>query len=139
MVYLITGKRGSGKTTYAVKLLKELRGEGHQVEWLDGDRFREETGNDDYSDKGRYNNLMLAAKRAQDAERKGSIVILSFVAPRKEWRQNMRCQFKHSHLVYLPGGELWKGTEYEVPDIEELSGVIRNRNINVNGMWVDVL
>jgi adenylylsulfate kinase-like enzyme len=138
MVYLITGKKGAGKTTYAVNLLKELRGIGNHVTWIDGDRFREETGNKDFSDKGRWNNLMLAAKRGQEAERDGNIVILSFISPRKEWRQDMRRQFKHSHLVYIPGGSLWEGTDYEVPDVEELCGVIRGRMITVNGIWVEV-
>ena len=139
MVYLITGKKNSGKTTYAKRLVKELEEEGNKVLWLDGDELRNETGNNDFTPKGRYGNLMLAASRAQKAEREGKIVVLSFVAPLKAWRNSMRCYFKHSHTVYIPGGELWEGSTYEVPDIKELCMSIRGRKLVIDGLWAEVI
>ena len=41
MVYLITGKAGAGKTTYAKRLKGVLAAEGKQVWLIDGDEFRE--------------------------------------------------------------------------------------------------
>lgn len=138
MVYLITGKKGAGKSTYASRLVEELRAEGKEVEWIDGDRWREEHKNQDYSDKGRYQNLMSAAHRAQEYEKQGKVVILSFVAPYKGWRDSMRKYWQHSHIIYIPGGTLWEGTVYDVPDLQELCAVIRGHRLLVNGTFIDI-
>ena len=121
MVYLITGKAGSGKTTYATRLMAELTVAGHKTWMLDGDWLRASTANDDFSDTGREKNLKRAAGRAAQREKNGYIVVLAFVAPKKEWRQMMRRMWQASHLVYMPGGILWQGTTYETPDKEELT------------------
>ena len=132
MVYLITGKQGAGKTHYADALAEELRQDGHSVKTIDGDRWREEHKNEDYSDDGRYRNLMSAASQAQAWEREGHVVILSFIAPKKQFRNNMRCYWQRSHIIYIPGGTLWEGTEYEVPDIEEFSMVIKGHTVIID-------
>ena len=139
MVYLITGKKGAGKTTYAKRLVEEFRLEGHSAKWLDGDVFRKETGNDDYTSRGRWNNLLQAASAAQRYEREGNMVVLSFIMPLRSWRNQMRCYFEHSHIVYIPGGTLWKGTEYETPNVEELAGVIWGRKLIVDGLTTEVI
>jgi adenylylsulfate kinase-like enzyme len=120
MVILITGKAGAGKTHYAKTLKVELEKEGLQVKWLDGDDFREQTGNQDYSDDGRLKNLVHAARIAGRYEESGEIVLLSFIAPRRKWRDVMRSYWKDSRTVYIPGGKLWTGTIYERPSWEEL-------------------
>ena len=120
MVYLITGKAGAGKTHYANELSKELTKDGHKVKHLDGDVLRKQTKNDDYSDIGRKNNLLCAAKETKHYEDKGCIVLLSFICPRKEWRDMMRKQWQESIVIYIPGGTLWEGSTYEKPSKEEL-------------------
>jgi adenylylsulfate kinase-like enzyme len=115
MVYLITGKKGAGKTEYAKRFGKELEKEGHSVSYLDGDTFRAITENYDFSDDGRIKNLMSAANLASEKENDGYIVILSFIAPKKEWRDMMRMKWKQSKVIYIPGGILWEGTTYERP------------------------
>jgi len=122
MVILVTGKSGAGKSHYAREYIRERMENGKvAVMWIDGDTFRKETDNQDFSDEGRMRNLREAAIRASDYEYQGVMVICSFVAPRKEWREMMREYWNESLVVYIPGGTLWPGTEYEIPDMEELT------------------
>ena len=120
MVYLITGKSGAGKTHYAKALAAELREDGKQVKVLDGDWFREQTHNNDFSNEGRQLNLIHAAVLARMIEKQGFIAIVAFVAPKKKWRNQMRTFWQQSKVIYLPGGSLWANTTYEKPDAEEL-------------------
>lgn len=119
MVILVCGKASSGKSTYALKMAQELRAEGKLVTVLDGDVFRHQTGNLDFTDAGRIRNLTGLAKAAAEGEWPGHVVIVAAVAPRREWRNGMRAQWEESRLCYLPGGHLWPGTEYERPEFDE--------------------
>ena len=116
MIYLITGKAGAGKTHYSKALAKELIDEGIRVVVLDGDEFRSETGNDDYSDKGRRGNLLGAAKIAADLEAQGFTVILAFIAPLRKWRDEMRSLWRESEVIYLPGGHPLGGDDIRKTD-----------------------
>ena len=120
MVILITGKANSGKTHYATELQREMVGDGFIVEHIDGDDFRKIKGNNDYSDEGRMRNLKDAAERAAELENEGYIVLCSFIAPKKKWRNMMRKYWEVSRVVYMPGGTLWKGTTYQRPSEREL-------------------
>jgi len=120
MIYLITGKAGAGKTWYATQLKKEFTQEGKSVYHIDGDVWREKNINEDFSDEGRLSNLVSAAKMAGRYEDQNDIVILSFIAPKKEWRELMRVFWEQSRTIYIPGGSLWSGTEYEKPDELEM-------------------
>jgi adenylylsulfate kinase-like enzyme len=118
-VILVTGKPSAGKSHYAFHLANELRSEGKLVRILDGDVFRHQTCNQDFTDAGRIRNLQGLAKAAAEGEWPGHVVIVAAVAPKREWRDMMRAQWKCSRLVYLPGGSLWEGTLYERPDDSE--------------------
>jgi adenylylsulfate kinase-like enzyme len=120
MIYLITGKAGAGKTHYATQLIQELIEEGRLVKHIDGDQWRLDHKNDDYSDQGRLWNLKSAAEYARSFEKKGYIVVMSFIAPRRQWRDEMRKLWQKSRVIYIPGGKLWEGTTYEKPTEEEL-------------------
>ena len=122
MIYLITGKPGSGKTTYADRLALTLVVAGSRVRRIDGDKWRQSHKNEDFSEAGRILNLESAAQEAGKAEAMGIVVILSFVAPKKQYREMMARYWEEWIVVHIPGGELWEGTEYEVPDVEELRG-----------------
>jgi len=120
MVILITGKAGAGKTHYGVALYKELKEEGIKAVHLDGDVFRSVKQNQDFSDEGRIKNLTEAAEVAAALEKQGNVVIMSFIAPKLEWRNMMRLHWNASKVIYIPGGTLWEGSEYEKPDELEL-------------------
>jgi len=120
MVYLITGKAGAGKSTYAKRLEEELLSEGKDVLVLDSDELRKRRRDFDFSDEGRFKHLTCLAEAAAVVEGYGSIAIIAAISPRKDWRKKMRAHWKKSILVYLPGGNLWDGTEYERPDYDEL-------------------
>ncbi len=121
MVYLITGKAGAGKTHYAEHLAEDYRLAGHDVVVIDGDELRTKRNNTDYTDEGRIRNLAEAAEMAAEFEAQGKIVIMAFVAPKREWRDTMREYWRMSIVVYIPGGSLWKGTKYERPGDGELT------------------
>lgn len=120
MVILITGRKDAGKTTLGMLLCDVLRTAGVSAVMLDGDEYRKETSNKDFSDEGRKRNLLGAAEVAKEIEAEGKTVIMAFVAPKKEWRDAMRDKWRKSRIVYLPGGTLWPNTTYEVPDEDEL-------------------
>ena len=120
MIYLITGKAGAGKSEYAKRFAQELREEGRKAMVIDGDEFRREKRNTDYTDKGRIKNLTGAAELARELEEQGNVVFVAFVAPRKHWRDMMRAYWYKSRVIYIPGGTLWEGTTYDRPDDDEL-------------------
>lgn len=120
MVYWITGKSSSGKTVYAYRLKKHLESVGHSVFLLDSDEVRDYNLKNEYTDEARELHIMNVARFAALAERQGFIVIVAIISPKKEWRMKARKLFRESMLIYMPGGFLWKGTEYEEPDHEEM-------------------
>ena len=119
MVYWITGKSSSGKTVYAKRLKGQLEGIGAKVLLLDGDIVRDQFYNKKYKDTDREKHIMLIANFAAIAEEQDFIVIVSMMSPKKIWRMKARKKFNKSMLIFMPHGELWKGTEYEDPDHEE--------------------
>lgn len=120
MVILITGRANAGKTHYAQLLVDEFIRNERPAMLVDGDRFRQQKDNNDFSDGGRIKNLMDAADFAATYEKKDIIMVLAFVAPKREWRDMMRAKWEQSRVVYIPGGKLWEGTTYEVPTEEEI-------------------
>ena len=120
MIYWITGRRNAGKTTLAYNLQKELRsGQGICSLVIDGDVIRK------YFPEGfefydRVEHVKRMIRIAKVAEEQGLIPIIAAVTPYKSMRDFGRNAFKDFRLIYIPGGELWEGTEYEEPDEEEL-------------------
>ena len=119
MVIFVTGKAGAGKTTYASRLAEELLAAGHKVRMLDGDDIRKVNKDQDFSDAGRQTHLLNMARNAGHSERLGFTVIVAAIAPKAAWRREMRAAWQESTMVYLPGGTLWEGTEYERPEFDE--------------------
>ncbi len=87
MIYWFTGQPGSGKTTLAQAVQKELRRRGHAVVFLDGDTFRIITLNKDYSADGRLKNIRAAQLLAAKIHEDGVWVVASFVSPYRDLRE----------------------------------------------------
>jgi len=119
MVFWITGKRSSGKTTYGKRLKVFYESLGGKVLLLDGDEIRDLTGDQSYTDEARENHIMTTARFAALAEKQGFIVIICLLSPKKKWRMEARKLFDKSIIIPLPNGELWKDTTYDEVDIEE--------------------
>lgn len=115
MVIMIVGKPGAGKTHHAYALAKEYSLRGEPAAVLDGDEVRAETDNRDFTDTGRRQHLVKIANMAAKFERHGIVAVVAVVAPKKEYRDMMRGHWQKSRMIYLPGGSLWEGTEYEAP------------------------
>lgn len=120
MVYWITGKSSSGKTVYSKRLKRQLEELGGKVLLLDGDVVRDQFNDKEYTDEGRLEHIMKIASFASIAEKQGFIVIIALLSPKKEWRMKARKLFDKSMIIFMPGGQLWEGTEYEEPDHEEM-------------------
>lgn len=128
MIYWITGRAGSGKTTLAKKMMADMKNASvpafvlnqyEKMVLLDGDDVRKwfPAG---YSDEERHAHIMRVARFAALLEDQGFTVFIALVSPKKEWRMEARSLFQKSRLIYLPGGTLWPGTTYEEPDEEEI-------------------
>jgi len=107
MVYWITGRARSGKTTKAKELAKL-----HNGILLDGDEFRQyfDTG---FSDNERLEHIMRMAKVAAILEKQGFVVIVACISPKKEWRKQAQALFMECEEIVMPGGFMWEGTEYD--------------------------
>ena len=115
MVIWVTGKANAGKTTLAKKLNNIIP----NSIILDGDDIRNiiKSG---FDDKSRFEHIIRIAKMAAVFENQKLIPIIALVSPIKMWRDEARKLFKESLLYYIPGGDLWAGTKFEIPDEEEL-------------------
>jgi adenylylsulfate kinase-like enzyme len=114
MVYWITGRPNSGKTTLAKRLKKQTGGI-----IIDGDHIRDyfPTG---YSESDRYENIMRISKFAKMIEDQGNIAIIACVSPSKKIRKECQKMFKECIEIELPFGEdvSWGGLKYEEEEFE---------------------
>lgn len=113
MVIFITGKSGAGKSTLAKKLKTD------NTVIIDGDDFREYF-NAGFSMKDREDHIIRMAKTAAMLEKQGFLVIVAAIMPTRRLRTLARKYCAESLLIYLSGGTLWAGTEYDVPHGDEL-------------------
>jgi adenylyl-sulfate kinase len=87
----MTGLSGSGKSTIAHRLERELLLAGHRVFVLDGDTLRHGLNHDlGFSEADRRENLRRAAEVVKVMVEAGLIVIASFISPFRAERQMVR-------------------------------------------------
>lgn len=90
-VLWMTGLSGSGKSTIAHRLERELLLGGHRVYVLDGDTLRHGLNHDlGFSEADRRENLRRAAEVVKIMTDAGLIVIASFISPFRVERQMVR-------------------------------------------------
>jgi adenylylsulfate kinase len=90
-VIWFTGLSGSGKSTIAVELEKELFSKGRLVYRLDGDNIRHGLNNDlGFSNDERKENIRRIAEVAKLMQDAGLIVLASFITPFKKTRETIK-------------------------------------------------
>jgi adenylylsulfate kinase-like enzyme len=135
MNHILTGKADAGKTTLAKKMqLGFILDDGKRVFLLDGDDIRIDFPLG-YTDEDREHHIIRMGKFTNILNRQGFDVIIAAVLPKKKWRDMLKEIIKEeTHLIYVKGGHLWEGTEYEEP-IEDESPEIydwrKNEKINM--------
>jgi adenylylsulfate kinase len=91
LVVWFTGLSGSGKTTIALQVEKNLFDQGKLVYRLDGDSLRQGINAGlGFSDADRKENIRRAAEVARLFQDAGFIVLASFISPQREMRANAR-------------------------------------------------
>jgi len=85
-IYWLTGQPGAGKTTLGKLLVEKVE----NAIQLDGDELRSITQNNDYSEKGRRENIKLAQMTALNWYCNGKNVIVSLVSPYKDQRDDFK-------------------------------------------------
>jgi adenylylsulfate kinase len=98
-----TGLPGSGKTSLSKKLHETLKKNKIRSKVIDGDNFRKKITNRNYDDSSREAIGYLKIKEAIKYYDKGYFVIVSGVAYKKKWRNDLRnfCEDRSYKEVYL--------------------------------------
>jgi adenylylsulfate kinase-like enzyme len=131
----LTGQPGSGKTTLANSLSKEISKvkKTTKIVIIDGDDLRDITFNKDYSRKGREKNIRTAQKIAHFLFNKDFFVIVSLVAPYKELREKFKAQVGllevFIHTTEIRGREKFFAEDYEKPTENYLNIDTTNKTI----------
>ena len=90
-VYWLYGQSGSGKTTIAIELEKQLHAQGKYTVVLDGDNLRSGLNQGlGFSTEDRLENIRRAAEVAKILVQNGIIVICCFVCPLQSMRNLAR-------------------------------------------------
>jgi len=92
---LVMGLPGSGKTTLAMELVKQLSAAGKTVTHFNADSVRKEFNDWDFSETGRIRQSVRMRFLAEKA--KTDFVVCDFIAPLQE----MRDSFKAHHTIWL--------------------------------------
>jgi len=115
----LTGQPGSGKTTLANLLIKNLSEKSiNQYFNIDGDDLRNLFQNKDYSRKGREANIRLGMSIAAFLINKGKTPIISLISPYRSLREEFKSKYKVLE-VYLHTNEIRGREDYFVKDYEK--------------------
>ena len=91
MIYWFTGQPAHGKTVLAKKLSYWLNENKHTLPFMiDGDDMRELFSNEDYSIKGRVENVGTAQRIAHYLHNQGKDVIVALVSPYIDQREEFK-------------------------------------------------
>ncbi|MFF1692801.1 adenylyl-sulfate kinase [Streptomyces sp. NPDC058257] len=117
----LTGLPSAGKTTIAYELADKLRGEGHQVEVLDGDEIREFlSAGLGFSRADRHTNVQRIGFVAELLARNGVKVLVPVIAPFADSREAVRGRHQKGGTPYL---EVHVATPVEVCSVRDVKGL----------------
>ena len=87
MIYWLTGQPGAGKTSLGTWIMASYPNKGIHI---DGDDLRHCFQNKDFSREGRVKNVQRAQDIAQFLNYRGHVVVVSFVSPYREQREEFK-------------------------------------------------
>ena len=97
-----TGLSASGKTTLSTKLYNDLKNLGiDNVVLLDGEALRDKLNNHHFDTKNREKIGFQKAKIASDLNDSGKIVLISGIAHKRKWRNDIRNMLKNYFEIFL--------------------------------------
>jgi len=98
----LTGISGAGKTTIALRLVEELRKDGHAVELLDGDEVRKAFGAHlGFSKEDRDEHIRRIGYLAKLLSRNGVIVVVAAISPYREVRNEVKGSMENFIEVFV--------------------------------------
>jgi adenylylsulfate kinase len=100
-VLWFTGLSGSGKSTIAVRVHRELERRGVDVEYIDGDALREVFPNTGFTRAEREEHLRRTGYMASRLSAHGVTVVASFVSPYRESRDFIRKHCRKFVEIYV--------------------------------------
>ncbi len=103
-VWWLTGLSGSGKSTIANALEKELYAQGKKTYILDGDNVRHGLNKDlGFTDKDRVENIRRVAEVAKLMSEAGLIVVTAFISPFQSEREMAKSLFSQKEFkeIYI--------------------------------------
>lgn len=101
-VLWLTGPSGSGKSTISAALISELKKNGLNVAFIDGDEFREFFGNElSYSKEDRIRNQKSIIFSAAQAAKVFDVVVVASLSPFREIREFARGKMKNFHEIFV--------------------------------------
>lgn len=100
-VLWFTGLSGSGKSTIATRVNRELELQGVEVEYLDGDALREVFPNTGFTRPEREEHLRRAGYMASRLAAHGVTVVASFVSPYRGSRDFIRRLCREFVEIYV--------------------------------------
>ena len=121
MIIWLTGQPGSGKTTLANQLIRDIKSTSNNVKIIniDGDDLRNISKNQDYSKEGRIKNISTAISIMRFLANKEYLCVVSIVAPYRFLRDELKNEFPflevYLHTKEVRGRENFFAKDYEIP------------------------
>ena len=120
-VLWLTGLSGSGKSTIALAVEKELMNLGYFAQILDGDNIRNGICNNlGFSEADRLENIRRIAEVAKLYVHSGIIAICSFISPTRQIRANAKSIIGQDDFV-----EIFVDTPLEICESRDVKGLYR--------------